>query len=169
MLPLTQARFLRRLNQSLAETHTISKLSMNALSSYYQNLEYQLLTKWDAPLINDFFAMVFVGILRKLSIVWCGAENSGLYCDLLSEEYGIISVKPARQIGTMADIARQDTYLVEQLNVGTRSAIETELAKYPELQQRIQQYLDDFGCRCLHELKLESPTLHNIRLHCFVP
>lgn len=161
ILPLTKARFLRRLDQSLAEAHTISKLSTTALGSYYQNLERQLLTKWDAPLINDFFAMVFVGVLRKLSIGWCNAKNSGLHCDLLSEESGIISVEPVRRLGTMADIARKDANLVGLLNTGTPSTIETELVKYPDLQHHIQQYLDDFGYRCLHELKLESPTLHD--------
>ncbi len=161
VLPVTKARFLRRLDQALAETHSISKLSTTALGAYYQNLEQQLLTKWDAPLINDFFAMVFVGVLRKLSISWCNAKNSGLHCDLLSGESGIISVEPVRRIGAMADIVRKNGSLVEQLNTGTCNAIEAGLIKHPELQQQLKNYLDDFGYRCLHELKLESPTLHD--------
>ncbi len=167
MLPVTQARFLRRLDQSLTETHAISKLSTTALGAYYQNLERQLLTKWDAPLINDFFAMVFVGVLRKLTISWCGATNSGLHCDLLSGESGIISVEPVRRIGAMADIARKNGDLVELLNSGARGAIEAELVKHQELQYEFQHYLDDFGYRCLHELKLESPTLHDNPLTLF--
>ncbi len=167
VLPVTRARFLRRLDQSLAETHTISKLSTTALGAYYQNLERQLLTKWDAPLINDFFVMVFVGVLRKLSSSWCNAEHFGLHCDLLSGESGIISVEPVRRIGTMADIARKDGKLVELLNTGARSVIEAELVDHQELQYQFQRYLDDFGYRCLHELKLESPTLHDNPLTLF--
>ena len=36
-------------------------------SADYRDLERQLLTRWDAPLVNDFFAMIFYGLLGKLT------------------------------------------------------------------------------------------------------
>ena len=37
-----------------------------------------LLTRWDAPLINDFLAMIFYGVLGKLTRKWCGDGDGTL-------------------------------------------------------------------------------------------
>ena len=65
------------------------------LVAYYRDLESQLLTRWDAPLINDFFAMIFYGLLGKLTRKWCGDPEGTLQNDLICGEGGMISAEPA--------------------------------------------------------------------------
>ena len=55
------------------------------LVEHYRDLERQLLRKWDAPLVNDFFAMIFYGVLRGLCKKWAGDEHGTLQNQLLME------------------------------------------------------------------------------------
>src|SRR5690606_30778709 len=73
LLDRTVDGFYKRLNKAL-ENKDLSNMSVSELSDYYNNLELQLLKKWDAPMVNDLFAMVFYGLLRKLSTRWCNDE-----------------------------------------------------------------------------------------------
>ena len=52
-------------------------MRLDELTAHYRDLERQLLTRWDAPLVNDFFAMIFYGVLRKLSTNWLGERRRG--------------------------------------------------------------------------------------------
>ena len=54
------------------------------LVAYYRRLESDLLPNWDAPLVNDFFAMIFYGLLRQLSTKWCGDSEGTLQNELLT-------------------------------------------------------------------------------------
>ncbi len=47
-------------------------MRLDELVAHYYKLEQQLLSRWDAPLVNDFFAMIFHGAFRKLTERWCG-------------------------------------------------------------------------------------------------
>ena len=137
MLPPTIRAFHARLDAALAAVPAadFDTLAPHELIDHYQQLEASLLRRWDAPLINDFFAMIACGVLRKWSARWLGDEslaNHGL------RDIGeIISLEPARRIQAMAAKSARG------------ESISTDLAAY----------LDRFGDRCVEELKLESPTL----------
>ena len=66
------------------------------LAAHYRDLRSRLLLDWDAPLVNDFFAMVFYGLLRQLVTRWCGDEAGTLQNDLIGGEGGMVSAEPAR-------------------------------------------------------------------------
>jgi len=51
--------------------------------------------------------------------------------------------------------------LITTLRKSTRSEMEAALLQVPQVAERYRAYLDRFGDRCLDELKLESPTLHD--------
>jgi len=160
-LPKKIKAFYARLDEALADTDLkLEEMRADELASYYRNLERQLLTKWDAPLINDFFAMIFYGTLRKLTEKWTESE-SNLHNSLLVGEGDIISAEPARRVREMAEAVACDFRLVEVLCEGSVEQIMRCVNCSPEFKRQYDDYLERFGDRCLDELKLESETLHD--------
>ncbi|MBI1917354.1 MAG: phosphoenolpyruvate synthase [Planctomycetes bacterium] len=143
------------------------KLRPDELVAYYRDIEAKLLTHWDAPLVNDFFAMIFYGVLGRLTRKWCGDSEGTLQNDLLCGEGGMISAEPAARVKAMAETARRHPALMTALGDGTLADIHDAVGKAPEFAVQYRAYLDKFGDRCLEELKLESPTLFDDPLTLF--
>lgn len=161
-LPKTIARFYQRLNEALREpSPTLEEKRADELAAYYRELEAKLLTRWDAPLLNDFFAMIFYGVLRRLVERWCGEANAHLHNALLCGEGGIISAEPATRLRAMAESIKGNAELVEILCTGSLSEIKECVAATSTFTSQLSGYLAKFGDRCLDELKLESATLHD--------
>jgi pyruvate,water dikinase len=155
-------RFYERLNTALAPpVPPLTEQRPDELTAHYRMLESQLLTRWDAPLVNDFFAMLFYGLLRKLTASWCNDGQETLQNDLLSGEGGMISAEPARRVREMAEVAARDAALTELLASGEMAAVDRAVAANADLERLYRAYLEKFGDRCLDELKLESATLHD--------
>ncbi len=155
-LPWTVKAFYGRLDKALGKSRPdLSRRRPDEIAAYYRSLESQLLTRWDAPLLNDFFAMIFFGLLGKLCQNWCG--DASLRNGLLGGEGGMISAEPARRVQALAALARAHPPLIDALCAG--SLPEVESAAPPEFRRQLSEYLDRFGDRCLEELKLESDTL----------
>ncbi len=158
-LPRRTAEFRRLLEAALAPSDPpLEDLRPDELSEYYRGLERRLLTRWDAPVVNDFFAMIFFGVLRRLTERWCG-ERGTLHNDLLSGDAALISAEPARRMQEMAKIAA-GTALASKLRDGTLDAILDTMEEVPAFAALYRGYLERFGERCMDELKLESLTLH---------
>jgi pyruvate,water dikinase len=158
----TIRRFEQRLLHALGEScPNLARMRLDELSVYYRDLERQLLLRWDAPLINDFLAMIFHGLLRKLTEKWCRGGGEHLYNDLLCGEGGMISAEPALRVRAMAECARVDTALTVALCDGTLAEVRRAIREHAAFARLYQEYLDKFGDRCMEELKLESPTLHD--------
>ena len=129
------------------------------LAAAYRDMEGRLLTHWDAPLLNDLFAMIFFGTLRRLCVRWCGAADGTLQNGLIGGEGGMVSAEPAQRIRQMAQLAARDDELAAALARGSVDEAQAALTRMPELRQRYDEYLERFGDRTTDELKLESPTL----------
>lgn len=154
------ARFYQRLDTALATPREqLAHWRPDELVAHYRDLQRQLLTRWDAPLVNDFLAMIFFGVLKKLAANWC--EDESLTNDLLRQSGEVISAEPARRMKQLAALAAEDPRLVEILREAQPAAVHQALKNYPQFQAAYQQYLQDFGDRCLEELKLESLTLND--------
>ena len=162
-LPRMIERFRSRLDRALAPPDPpLESRRIDMLVADYCALESSLLTRWDAPLINDFLAMIFFGVLRRLTDKWClgTADNQGsLQNDLVSDQGGMISAEPAKRIIEMATVAAHDSGLTEVLCHGSVPAAERAVQSHPELARLYKDYIAIFGDRCLDELKLESSTL----------
>ncbi len=159
-LPREIRRFYRRVEHALAPSSLeLTEMRADELVAAYRSLERQLITSWNAPLINDLFAMLFYGVLRTLAVKWCGDQNGSLQNDLLSGEGGIISAEPAARVRRMASLAAPHPALVESLCHDSESRIQDAMAALPELLDEYRAYLEKFADRCLEELKLESATL----------
>lgn len=150
---------LERVLLSPADLATLAEARPDELVRIYRGIEQDLLTHWDAPLINDFFAMIFYGVLRKLAVRWCGDTSGSLQNDLISLTGDVISTEPARRLQQMAVLVQSDGAAIATLCHGNLGEIQALLQEQSELQQHYRAYLEKFGDRCLEELKLESPTL----------
>lgn len=161
-LPRAIRRFYARLDEALAPPHpALAEMRIDELAASYRQLERKLVSRWDAPLVNDFFAMIFFGLLRKLTAKWCGDKGGNLHNDLICGEGGIISTEPARRIADMGRLAANDVQLTEVLCTGNVSQATAAITAHEGLRGIYQAYLDKFGDRCLQELKLESTTLED--------
>jgi hypothetical protein len=169
-LPRTIRDFYRRLAESLrlagmpaGETSTeaisaaLGRMRIDELTEEFRKLEAKLLRRWDAPIVNDFLAMIFFGVLGKLCEKWLG--KPGMHNELIREGGEIISAEPAQRISAMAEVAAKDSALVDRLcDAEVRDALRA-IEAHAELSKQYHAYMDKFGDRCLEELKLESPTL----------
>ena len=162
-LPRMIDRFYDRLNAALLPPDPpLEFRRLDQLIADYRKLESTLLTRWDAPLINDFFAMIFFGVLGRLTSKWCAGEEddqSSLQNNLVCNQGGMISAEPAKRIVEMATLVARHEDLIDTLcHSGTTVAVQA-LHGQEELARLYDDYLDTFGDRCLDELKLESTTL----------
>ena len=154
-------RFYVRLDGALADcVPCLADMRVDELAEYYESLVSQLLTHWDAPLVNDFFTMIFHGLLRRLCQRWLTGGDE-LANELVRAQGGMISVEPAMRLREMAAIAARNPELVQTLRRGVPSECTRAIRRAPDLSEKYDEYLARFGERCLEELKLESPTLHD--------
>jgi pyruvate,water dikinase len=163
-LPGQIQRFQTRLDTALAAPPVpLSQMSGEELIAHYRDLERQLLKRWDAPLVNDFFAMIFYGVLRGLCKKWAADTAGTLQNELLLDCGEMISAQPPRRIMEMGRLAAKEPGLAAIL---TNPSLPSQkkiaaLQKSPELANAFEKYLENFGDRCLEELKLESPTVRD--------
>lgn len=156
-LPARTERFRARLDVALEDPGQLSLMRLDELGDHYRDLEQRLLLHWDAPLINDLFAMIFHGLLRALAQKWCGEPLDN---DLLCAQGGMISAEPARCIGELAQLAAAAPELRNELRAAAADGGVTaaRFAAWPRFEAGLRDYLGRFGDRCLEELKLETST-----------
>jgi len=140
----------------------LDRLRLNELADYYRHLEEELLAKWDVPIANDFFAMIFHGLSKRIAETWTDVDDPvNLHNNLLTGHAEVVSTEPARRMREMAEQASSEETLVETLCDGSLPEIRESLQEHPALKAEFEAYLDRFSDRCLDELKLESPTLRD--------
>lgn len=156
--------FLAHFNAVLAEYQAKDFVTMSPhrLHEAYLDLESRVLGNWRAPILTDFLAMIFFGILRRLSERWLDPGGS-LHNDLLAGDGAIESIEPARWVQRLAGHVRGDTRLMEvfELQPGEmirRIRTQNEFASF---RAELEDYLHRFGDRCMNELKLEEPNLRD--------
>ncbi|NQT36084.1 MAG: phosphoenolpyruvate synthase, partial [Planctomycetes bacterium] len=132
------------------------------LMALYFEMEDALLWKWRAPIINDFFVMIFYGTLKKLCASWCGDESGSLQNELICGEGGVESAAPAKMLLQLTKLAQDDPLLRELiLNEPVETLPERVVAneRFAEFCELMRRYLDLYGFRCMDELKLEESSL----------
>jgi len=149
-----------------ARKKDFASMSLPELARYYQFLDENVLRNWRAPIINDYFCMIFFGLLKKLTQRWITTDDdsTSLQNDLLCGQGGLESTEPTKRLMSVAKwVSEQDESLRSWLEQtpgedAWRQMIEQE--RWPELRGRIEAYLYDYGFRCVNELKLEEKDLH---------
>jgi pyruvate,water dikinase len=142
------------------------QMGLVALAAHYQQLEDQLLRRWQAPIINDYFTMIFFGLLKKLTASWIGEnpDTSSLHNDLLCGEGDLESTEPTKTLMRIARKVDEGPDEVRQWLLDTPAAkvwIDLQDGKNPDVLSDFRSFLDRYGFRCVNELKLEEPDLHD--------
>ncbi|MFA7433460.1 MAG: PEP/pyruvate-binding domain-containing protein [Gemmobacter sp.] len=156
VLPRTIAGFRARLDDALDEGRIdFATAGLDDLVAHWRDLEVRLLSRWDAPLLNDLNCMIAVGLARKALAAWGGEAGTALFNATLIGQGEIVSAEPPRRIRALAGVARDRPDLLAALQAGDMATLMADPAFGPLL----AAYISDFGDRCIAELKLESPTL----------
>lgn len=138
------------------------------LVEIFNELDNTVLANWKAPIINDFMAMIFYGVLDMLMKKWNLNEDPALKNDLLAGQGNVESTLPLRNIQKMARFISADAELKE-LFTG-KNAVElkqmfipvpdsSKPASWVDLGKQVADYLEKFGYRAMCELKLEEPSM----------
>lgn len=152
-------RFLRHLNTVMSEylAYDFGKMTSKEIIEKYKNFEQSLLLQWKAPLINDFFAMIWFGLLHKQTARYF-QDSPNIQNDLLCGNRDIISVEPIHRSMRLAQMIAEDpsckTLFENESAEKCWEVIQSNI--YPEIRALFDSYLLDFGERCIGELKLET-------------
>jgi pyruvate,water dikinase len=138
----------------------LERMRLDELADFYRTLEDELLARWDVPIANDFFAMIFFGLSKRAVERW-GGPAADRHNHLLTGHGALVSTEPARRMRGMAEEVTGKPRLTKTLLEGSLREIEATLDNRPELRAKYEAYLDRFSDRCLDELKLESATLRD--------
>lgn len=132
-----------RLNNSFRKINSFFRKNFNKnlnskeVMELYNKIESDILKAWDITLINDIFAFVFVGLLKKR------LKSKYQNCEEKENEYisGINNIESLKPIKELINIAYEKDNLTRD-----------------EYEERLNSYVVKFGDRHLEELKLESLT-----------
>ncbi len=160
VLPRTIRAFLARLEATLGATPPdLGSMTLAALVRHYRSLDGALRQQWDAPILNDFYTMIFHGLAGAALRRWAGQDGATLHPTFLRSGRRLLSAEPARLLLEMAATAAQDEALRDALAGGDPARRDAAIAANPAFAGQVRAYIERFGDRCIQELKLESPTL----------
>ena len=140
-----------------ARSRDLSTLSPHELVELYAELDQKLLWNWTAPIVNDFFTMVFHGVLRSLCGKWL--DDGELTNALLSGDGQLESMAPTRELLTAAARLRDDPLLPEFLSDKTDLDVLNIALQDHRFRSWLDRWMSDWGDRCVDELKLETVPL----------
>jgi len=142
----------------------LRRMPPHQLMALYQEMEDALLWNWKAPIINDFYVMVYFGTLKKLCETWCGDTSGGLQNELVCGEGGVESAEPAKMLLRLAKLAQDNDALGKLVREEPLEILPARIADDPHFANfdgLMRTYLDLYGFRCMNELKLEEYSLRD--------
>lgn len=121
-----------RINNNFYEKYN-DKITAKELVKLYHELHDTLLSCWDVTLLNDVYAFIFTGMIKKR----LGNDSN----QVISGISNIESLKPVREM--------------------IKLAYEKNNMSQSEYEKRFNEYIQIYGDRNLEELKLESKTFRS--------
>ena len=140
------------------------EMRAHELMAVYGEMERDVLEQWRAPIINDLYVMMNYGVLKKLSASWAGDPTGSLQNDLICGEGGIRSTEPTFRLMELAGDVRGQPALAHAFATSPIESIAGLLkndSRFASFATAFSRYLDEYGFRCMNELKLEEPTLRD--------
>jgi hypothetical protein len=150
--------FNKRLDQALElDREAVAQMTMADLAKLYMELESILINRWDAPVTNDFFAMIAFGLLKS-ALKKYNVPDSDLHLYLKGQS-AVISAAPPQLLEVIASHIADDSALCSAISKAKPEAITDLLSQNPQVQSLYLAYIKQFGDRSLSELKLEVPSV----------
>ncbi len=133
--------------------------SLKEVYNDYIAFERLMSSRWKAPLVNDFFAMIYFGILQKMCAKYF-PDQPALHNKLVSSTNDIVTTQPLRLLPELLKILTNNKRVKEILaqKKAYEAWQELQETQYNKERQAIQDYIDKWGERCVGELKLETVT-----------
>jgi pyruvate,water dikinase len=140
--------FMRRFDERMRsfDRDRLATASYGELIELAGRVQTEIVDRWIVPIINDTYVMTSAGRLRKL----VGEE---LASGLMAGERAVASTQPTRRLVELAAEIRADGELLRALVDGT------EAEALERLRSRLGGFIDEFGDRCMGEMKLETISL----------
>jgi pyruvate,water dikinase len=144
-------------------------MSPAGIMECYRTLEREILWQWKAPILNDFEAMIFYGLLKRLTVAWGVDPDGTLQNDLLCGEGNIRSTEVAARLCAIAREIDASPALREAF-VGSSPRQALELLRtdpaFAVPRDSFEGYLAQFGVRSVEEMKLESVPVRDDPTFC---
>ena len=158
-------KFYKLIDENLnGKNSRLEEKSVKDLKKYYKFLENKFLKNWEIPIINDFLVMVWFGLSKKAAEKYTKENFEEVHNILIAQEGSdMISVEPSKYIMKMSNIIKKDKDLQNEIKgiiEKTATDINIEnLTGNKEFNSLLEEYMQKFGDRTVHELKLEALTL----------
>jgi len=153
-----------RLDKALSlDKSAVEQMSLTQLTNLFLKLEGALVNHWDAPVTNDFFAMIAFGLL-KAALKKYNIPDTDVHLYLKGDS-AVISSAPPQLLATIARLIAQDKKLAAAMTAKELAATSNtaEMIRLIESSGAVHKlylsYLEQFGDRSLSELKLEVPSV----------
>ena len=159
-------KFYKIIDENLnGKNSDLSNKNIKELKKYYKFLENKFLKNWEIPIINDFLVMVWFGLSKKMAEKHIKDDFEKAHNTLIAQEgNSMISVEPSKYIKKMSLMIKNDKSLKDEIkniiNKNEKSLVEIfKLTQNEKFNSTLNEYMEKFGDRTVHELKLEAPTL----------
>lgn len=136
---------MKKLNQRFLEINQYfyavdrKDISNEQLRLLFQDIREKLLDIWDVTLLNDMFAFIFTGLLKKKFKAKDPINYNEKLMEMISGIQQIESMKPVHALIQLADLWEKE---------GSSQSFQTQY----------ENFLDIYGDRTMEELKLETET-----------
>ncbi len=132
-------------------------LTLQDILHDYAHFESLMVKEWKAPLVNDFFAMIYFGLLQK-QCAKIAPDDTTLHNRLLAASGDVATTAPLKRLPALAAALAAAPALRAALLQHTPEAA-WQLLRQPEhaaQKAELDHYLADWGERVAEELKLET-------------
>lgn len=138
--------------------------SIEDIKVLYSKISDQVLANWDVTLLNDMYAFLFTGLVKKSLKKKVGDDYERQTNQFISGISNIESMKPIRELLSLCE---QSIPRMEELRaIRTVSECREYLDQNPKYKEQFENYIKLYGDRTLEELKLETRTFrtHPLKL-----
>lgn len=145
------------------------KMTPPQILEIYHILEDEVLWKWKSPILNDFEAMIFYGLLKRLTVIWKLDDDGTIQNDLLCGEGGIRSTRVTTELALIAKQIEASEELKSRVLSSSPEDALLQLRREPaftDIKKAFEKYIDEYGVRSVDEMKLESIPVKDNPVFC---
>jgi len=158
-LPKLKKEFTNLVNQEVIQYRSkdYSSSKVTEIWEDYENFKNLLVNRWQPPLANDLFAMIYFGSLQ--SFCEKNFDEPTLHTKLVAGRYTVNSTKPALLVEKIIQKSTEENRIAQIKTMKPESIWEQcQKKQFGATGQLILDYIDEFGDRSVGELKLENDT-----------